>query len=104
MGQENNLGFTANRGCLLCVAKLALMPDENTSLLSVLAEAPIKTWGDDGVTGAYQAQNCLVTEGEALESVATSCSLEVAAVGSSRPGPRSQCLIAASHGGCPGRK
>lgn len=80
------------------------MSDENAFLRSALAEAPVGTWGGHGATGPYQAPSCLVTKEEALGSVATPCSLEVAAVGDSRPGPRSQCLVAASRGGCPGRK
>lgn len=80
-----------------CVAKAALMPDENTFLVSPLAEAEarIRTWGDDGVSG---------TKGEALTLLRNPCSLEVAARGSSRPGPRSWFLIADSHRDCLRRK
>lgn len=80
-----------------CVAKAALMPDENTFLVSPLAEAEarIRTWGDDGVSG---------TKGEALTLLRNPCSLEVAARGSSRPGPRSRFLIADSHRDCLRRK
>lgn len=92
LGEENNLFFTANRGCLSCVAKVALTPDENAFLLSSLAEAPVWPWGGDGVPGPYQAPSCLITKGQALGSVATPCSLAAAAVGSSRPGPRSSLL------------
>lgn len=84
--------FSANRGCLLCVAKVAITPGENAFLLSSLAEAPVWPRGSDGVTGPYQAPSYLITKGEAPGLVATPCSPAAAAVGGSRPGPRSSLL------------
>lgn len=73
-GEENTLFFTAYRGCLLCVAKVALMTDENPFLLSALS------WSSCQEVGRFWGYWTL--------------SLEVAAVGASdqKSGPSALLL------------